>query len=415
MAEETNKIILGKNQFATIVNNPDETDQATTVTITTKKRKNKRGGGSTVKTTETVYTKDDNGNFKDTNGNLLVGDERVKKINDTIQNNAKTEPISPITGNVNSGGASVASGKEGSISVTTPLPVAKTHPGTRTNYPQELRYPEEMLDDQDFMKIDMMRYKAGNFKTGKEGRASDRITESLGSVLLPIPSQLVDSNQVSWNNHSMNNLQMGGAQRAMELMSSGMSVIDTAGKQVKEVLEAAQREGGAYAKAFQTVLLGQIPGINATANQLFARQSGAILNPNLELLFNGPQLRSFTYQFRLSPRNDKETVKVKQIIRFFKQGMSVKEATPAMFLQSPNVFGVRFYNGKGRQHEFLNTLKKCALTGFGVNYVPDGTYMTLPDSSMTSYNMTLSLQELDPIFDSDYSELDNNKDTVIGY
>ena len=39
MAEETNKIILGKNQFATIVNNPDETDQATTVTITTKKRK----------------------------------------------------------------------------------------------------------------------------------------------------------------------------------------------------------------------------------------------------------------------------------------------------------------------------------------------------------------------------------------
>ena len=44
----------------------------------------------------------------------------------------------------------------------------------------------------------------------------------------------------------------------------------------------------------------------------------------------------------------------------------------------------------------------CAMTNFAVNYVPDGTYMTLPDSSMTAYEIGLSLQEMDPILDSDY-------------
>ena len=41
--------------------------------------------------------------------------------------------------------------------------------------------------------------------------------------------------------------------------------------------------------------------------------------------------------------------------------------------------------------------------------------MTLPDSSMTAYDISLQFQEMDPITDSDYSELDNNNDDVIGF
>ena len=149
-------------------------------------------------------------------------------------------------------------------------------------------------------------------------------------------------------------------------------------------------------------------------NELMGRLNGQILNPNLELIFNGPTLRQFAYTFRLTPRNNKETNIVRKIIRFFKQGMAVKETT-SMFLSAPNIFQPRFYNRDGNQHTFLNTIKKCALTSFGVNYVPDGTYMTLPDSSMTAYDISLQFQEMDPITDSDYSELDNNNDDVIGF
>ena len=57
-------------------------------------------------------------------------------------------------------------------------------------------------------------------------------------------------------------------------------------------------------------------------------------------------------------------------------------------------------------------MKRTALTGFGVNYVPDGTYMTLPNSSMTAYEISLTMQELDPIFDEDY---ENDNDATIGF
>ena len=41
--------------------------------------------------------------------------------------------------------------------------------------------------------------------------------------------------------------------------------------------------------------------------------------------------------------------------------------------------------------------------------------MTLPDSSMTAYQITMQFMELDPILDTDYTVLDNNTDDVIGF
>ena len=47
--------------------------------------------------------------------------------------------------------------------------------------------------------------------------------------------------------------------------------------------------------------------------------------------------------------------------------------------------------------------------------MPDNSYMTYEDSSMVSYSLTLSFQELEPIFNSDYEDLDNNADQSIGF
>ena len=57
-------------------------------------------------------------------------------------------------------------------------------------------------------------------------------------------------------------------------------------------------------------------------------------------------------------------------------------------------------------------MKRSALTTFNVNYVPDGTYMTLPNKSMTAYEISLTLQELDPIYDDDY---ENDNDESVGF
>jgi hypothetical protein len=272
-----------------------------------------------------------------------------------------------------------------------------------------LRYPDAQLsDDADYMQILMLEYVPGKFKRGN--RASERQMKTLGSVILPIPPGLADNNQVSWNQHSMNALQMEGAAAAVDIMNS--KEFADAGDKASELLEKAKNSAGELGTAAKLMLTGNIPGINASTNQLLARNQGQIINPNMELLFNGPAIRSFSYTFRLTARNEKETGVIRKIIRFFKQGMSVKRSSgESIYLDSPNIFQPSFHAGS-KEHPFLYKMKRTALTGFGVNYVPDGTYMTLPNSSMTAYEIRLDMQELDPIFDEDY---ENDNDATIGF
>ena len=65
-------------------------------------------------------------------------------------------------------------------------------------------------------------------------------------------------------------------------------------------------------------------GVNVTASQLLARANGEILNPNMELLFGGPTLRNFRFNYKFTPRNEKEAEQVKLIIRAFKRNMAPK-------------------------------------------------------------------------------------------
>ena len=129
----------------------------------------------------------------------------------------------------------------------------------------------------------------------------------------------------------------------------------------------------------------------------------------MELLFNAPALGTFTFNFVLSPRDESEAKQVKQIIRFFKQGMSVK-TTNSIFLKAPNIFNIRYqtFDKNGieiQDHPSLNRIKTCALTGFNVDYTPSGSYMTFNDEerTMTQYAVQMNFTELNPIYEDDYN------------
>ena len=144
-------------------------------------------------------------------------------------------------------------------------------------------------------------------------------------------------------------------------------------------------------------------GGNVTLNQLLARQSGQIFNPNMELLFNSPSLRNFTFSFKMTPRSADESDEVKSIIRFFKRGMAPKANGNGLFLRTPNVFELRYRQGNG-EHKFLHRFKQCFLTNISVNYTGDGVYSTYNDGTPVSMIMTLMFKELAPIYDIDYDE-----------
>jgi len=154
-------------------------------------------------------------------------------------------------------------------------------------------------------------------------------------------------------------------------------------------------------EAVRTYLAGQGIGIN----NLQSRLLGQVLNPNLELLFQGPQLRPFNFTFKMSARGLDEAKEIKDIIRYFKKNMAVKR-DKFLFLKAPNVFKIQYQYGNGNPHKSLNLIKMCALTNCSVDYTPLGSYMTYDDEdkTMVAYTMSLQFQELTPIYDSDYEE-----------
>ena len=93
---------------------------------------------------------------------------------------------------------------------------------------------------------------------------------------------------------------------------------------------------------------------------------------------------------------------VKKIIRFFKKSMVPKRGKNKIFLETPNIFKLKYIFKSGGQHPFLNKIKMCALQSFDVQYTPDGSYMTYEDGSMTSYQVSMSFGELNPIYQEDY-------------
>lgn len=139
-----------------------------------------------------------------------------------------------------------------------------------------------------------------------------------------------------------------------------------------------------------------------------------VLNPNMELLFNGPQLRTFGFTFKLSPRSSREAQEVVKIIKFFKQGMSPIRSQSNFFLKAPHTFTLKYMMGKGRgEQKYLNKFKECALSNASVQYTPDGNYNTFTDGIMTSYSLQLTFNELTPVFNDDYGN--GSFDATIGY
>ena len=217
---------------------------------------------------------------------------------------------------------------------------------------------------------------------------------------------LAESSNVNWGGETLNALEAAQANIAGSTVKGASKGLVEAGKQL----------GAASGDAFSSLLgKGGITGDDvaayfaqeATGKNVFTRTTGKILNPNLELLFSGPSLRSFNYNYQFTPREDREAKEIRSIIKFFKKQMAPKRKGK-LFLESPNVFKLKYFFKNGQEHPFLNKIKLCALSSFNVQYTPDGSYMTYDDGSMTSYTASMTFQELNPIFADDIDMSSND-------
>ena len=264
----------------------------------------------------------------------------------------------------------------------------------------------------DYLKVTACEYKPNQFM-GKEGagivtEAEDRNMHPLGSVILPMQPGLSDSSSVGWGENQLNAIEAAMANITGSTVSgaaeSGSKAMAGLLGGSKDAIKKFLGDEGISPDDVAAYFAGQAvsnPGV-------LARTTGKVMNPNLELLFSGPSLRSFAYSYRFTPREDAEARMIRKIIRFFKKHMAAKKTTANIFLKSPDVFKLKYIFKGGGQHPYLNKIKTCALRSFDVQYTPDGSYMTYGDGSMTSYQVSLNFGELNPIYDKDYDGSEND-------
>ena len=239
----------------------------------------------------------------------------------------------------------------------------------------------------------------------------DKITKYY--IELPIPQEINDSNSVTWGEDSLNIFQLAGLAAANKFMTqTGQSF-----QAISQALQKGIDLGDALDDDAKNAVLAGISGqaINAlggnvSPGSVIARSTGQILNNNLELLFQGVNLRTFPFSVTFSPRNSDETERVRLIIRYLKQTMSAKKGTgggisQGIFLKSPDVFSLRYLHN-GEDHPFLNSFKLCALTGMNVNYTNAGTYASYSDGTPVNIRLNMTFKELNPVYADDYDEGD---------
>lgn len=281
-----------------------------------------------------------------------------------------------------------------------------------------MRYPINSQEGvvSDYIQIQLIEYKkSGLSEEGKLGpaRIDERIVSSsdiFATVFLPIQSGIIDNCSVDWGQGGLNPITAKFANAAYGTIAAsaggGMEGLQAFGSQIMDVV----KEMKDATPELRQLIVNYFTEQAVNTPGLLSRTLGGAINNNLELLFNGPTLRSFTFSFRLTPRSAEESTVIKEIIRMFKTEMHPALSESELFLLAPNLFKIKYKQNIARtkateEHPYLNRIKVCALKDFSVNYTPDGSYMTYAeDGSMTSYDLSMTFAEINPIYKQDYED-----------
>ena len=135
----------------------------------------------------------------------------------------------------------------------------------------------------------------------------------------------------------------------------------------------------ASVKAFETVAPG--------AQTLIALETGKIITPRTELMFEGLTRRDFSFTFTFIPKNASEASLIRQIVKEFKLHMTPEFAAQSgagisspREMNIPDVFDIN-YMYKGKENGHLNKISTCYLTKLDVTYGGDRYTAYEPDET----------------------------------
>lgn len=262
-------------------------------------------------------------------------------------------------------------------------------------------YPIDIDKGQDHLKITKFKYQRGESGSSvNQSQPGGSVAggQYAGTVLLPMP-KVSDANGAEWGDSDLNIFGLAAAKAFSSTVdfASGGGLPDLSPGKLQEFLSKLTNIGPGAATLGGAIIASQAVrnvGITVSPDELLARATGRIGNPNAELLFQGPILRDFGFSFLMIARSQAEGKQIRKIIKWFKEGAAPKYKNEAL-LGSPDVFKLEY------SAPILNKFNEMALRTITVDYAPDGYWAAYDDSHPIACVMNLQFTELRPVYDKD--------------
>ncbi len=225
------------------------------------------------------------------------------------------------------------------------------------------------------------------------------------SIIMYMPEDISTGFRGNWGGKAFSTVGAGilgaaGQTGLMEKMTDGFGTITG----------TAERALGLTAAKILQKSVKAAGGDQLTKDDIFGSISGAIMNPNTELMFQSIDMRNFQLKFKLVPRNAGESKEINHIVKVFKActlphrnpnqvmgfnapDKEVNKGIVSGFIGVPNLCRVSFMRGAD-EHKVLPRYKMLAVTEVDVNYTPDGAYATYRDDGQpVAIELTINFQE----------------------
>jgi hypothetical protein len=211
-------------------------------------------------------------------------------------------------------------------------------------------------------------------------RGSRRIVES---VALYMPTPLVYNTQHAYEEISLTAL---AGKVGVGLISAGAAGIAA----WNAFRNAARRSGTSFLSS-----AGQVIGQSVST---LAQLTGNPINPAVEILFATTPVRQFTFEVLMAPRNERESIAMKEIITTlrFHSSPELNQLTRGLTWIPPADFDITFFN-KGVENFNIIRINTCVLERIEVDYAPTGTYSTFRNGHPVAARLSLGFREVEPI------------------
>ena len=207
--------------------------------------------------------------------------------------------------------------------------------------------------------------------TAQVKRSATRTLSS--SICMYMPATVGTSQNSKYGEHEIG-AAVAGAIAAYKGYQEGQGFFNTVGE-IKDAIAPTVSE--VVVEAGKDALDIAAKGAKATIDI----NRGMVTNNRLEMVFEGVDRRSFSFDFRMMPKSESEAIMVDKIVNMFRFYMAPSfdggDLQGRTFIV-PATFDIEYYYAVGKRNEFLNRISTCVLETCSVTYGGERTQFFRP-------------------------------------